>query len=158
MAMAATGMVWLTGLGPHSTYAAHVLPPLLPLVLGFGLGLVTAPRTAPGTAPKAVPSAKTAPPGREPQPHPPDVPHLDRSVMYGVPHPAALPERLPHLGADDLPDVGEPARVALHALQQLKHLEPGLVVRQSGQHLTSQPLHHHTMHGAPHSLIGSGRP
>jgi EmrB/QacA subfamily drug resistance transporter len=38
MAMAAAGMVWLTGLGLHSTYAAHVLPPLL--VLGFGLGLV----------------------------------------------------------------------------------------------------------------------
>ncbi|WP_326691654.1 MULTISPECIES: DHA2 family efflux MFS transporter permease subunit [unclassified Streptomyces] len=38
MAMAAASMVWLTGLGLHSAYAAHVLPPLL--VLGCGLGLV----------------------------------------------------------------------------------------------------------------------
>ncbi|GAA2635320.1 MFS transporter [Streptomyces axinellae] len=38
MATASIAMVWLTGLGLHSTYPAHVLPPLL--ILGFGLGLV----------------------------------------------------------------------------------------------------------------------
>jgi EmrB/QacA subfamily drug resistance transporter len=38
MAMAVGGMVWLTTLDLHSTYAANVLPPLL--VMGFGLGLV----------------------------------------------------------------------------------------------------------------------
>jgi EmrB/QacA subfamily drug resistance transporter len=37
MALAAGGMVGLTGLGLHSGYAAHVLPPLL--VIGLGLGL-----------------------------------------------------------------------------------------------------------------------
>jgi EmrB/QacA subfamily drug resistance transporter len=37
MLVAADGMVWLTGLGLHSTYAAHVLPPLL--LVGAGLGL-----------------------------------------------------------------------------------------------------------------------
>jgi EmrB/QacA subfamily drug resistance transporter len=41
MLVAAIGMVLLTGLGVHSTYAAHVLPGLL--VLGVGLGLVFAP-------------------------------------------------------------------------------------------------------------------
>jgi fucose permease len=35
--LAAIGMAWLTRLGLHSTYAAHVLPPLL--VIGLGLGL-----------------------------------------------------------------------------------------------------------------------
>jgi MFS family permease len=38
MAMASAGMVWLTALDLHSSYAADVLPPLL--VIGFGLGLV----------------------------------------------------------------------------------------------------------------------
>jgi EmrB/QacA subfamily drug resistance transporter len=38
MALAAIGMVLLTGLGLHSSYATAVLPPLL--VMGFGLGLV----------------------------------------------------------------------------------------------------------------------
>ncbi|HEV7585314.1 MAG TPA: MFS transporter [Solirubrobacteraceae bacterium] len=39
--LAAIGMVLLTGLDTHSTYAAHVLPGLL--VLGVGVGLVSAP-------------------------------------------------------------------------------------------------------------------
>ncbi|WP_314173649.1 DHA2 family efflux MFS transporter permease subunit [Streptomyces winkii] len=38
MGMASAGLIWLTALGLHSSYAAHVLPPLL--VLGVGLGLV----------------------------------------------------------------------------------------------------------------------
>ncbi|GAA2079159.1 MFS transporter [Streptomyces albiaxialis] len=38
MGLSAAGLVWLTALGLHSGYAAHVLPPLL--VLGLGLGLV----------------------------------------------------------------------------------------------------------------------
>jgi predicted MFS family arabinose efflux permease len=37
MLLAAAGMAWLTRLGLHSTYAAHVLPPLL--LIGAGLGL-----------------------------------------------------------------------------------------------------------------------
>ncbi|POX52584.1 MFS transporter [Streptomyces sp. Ru72] len=37
MLLAAGGMVWLTRLGLHSGYAAHVLPPLL--LIGAGLGL-----------------------------------------------------------------------------------------------------------------------
>ncbi|OIV36752.1 MFS transporter [Mangrovactinospora gilvigrisea] len=37
MLAAAGAMVWLTRLDEHSTYAGHVLPPLL--VMGFGLGL-----------------------------------------------------------------------------------------------------------------------
>ncbi|MFJ5263232.1 MFS transporter [Streptomyces sp. NPDC088387] len=40
MALGAVGMAWLTGLGLDSSYAAHVLPPLL--VLGVGIGLVMA--------------------------------------------------------------------------------------------------------------------
>ncbi|MET8438036.1 hypothetical protein ABZV61_35870 [Streptomyces sp900116325] len=38
MLLAATGLVWLTGIGAHTSYAAHVLPPLL--VIGLGLGHV----------------------------------------------------------------------------------------------------------------------
>lgn len=38
MGLAAAGLVWLTALGTSSSYAAHVLPPLL--VMGVGLGLV----------------------------------------------------------------------------------------------------------------------
>ncbi|MCQ4084511.1 MFS transporter [Streptomyces sp. RB6PN25] len=37
MLMAAGGMVWLTRLGLHSGYAAHVLPPLL--IMGAGIGM-----------------------------------------------------------------------------------------------------------------------
>jgi EmrB/QacA subfamily drug resistance transporter len=40
--LAAIGMAWLTRLGLHSTYAAHVLPPLLVLGLGLGLSLPAA--------------------------------------------------------------------------------------------------------------------
>ncbi|WP_079131803.1 MFS transporter [Streptomyces nanshensis] len=38
MGLAAAGLIWLTGLNLHSSYAPHVLPPLL--VMGVGLGLV----------------------------------------------------------------------------------------------------------------------
>jgi EmrB/QacA subfamily drug resistance transporter len=41
------GMLWLTQLNLHSTYAAHVLPPLL--VIGFGMGLIFAPAMAMAT-------------------------------------------------------------------------------------------------------------
>ncbi|HWU06177.1 MAG TPA: MFS transporter [Streptomyces sp.] len=41
MVLAAVGLMWLTGLDAGSTYAAHVLPPLL--VFALGLGLVLAP-------------------------------------------------------------------------------------------------------------------
>lgn len=40
--LAASGMVWLTRLGLHSTYAAHVLPPLLAVGAGIGLTMPTA--------------------------------------------------------------------------------------------------------------------
>jgi EmrB/QacA subfamily drug resistance transporter len=42
MLLAAGGMVWLTGLGLDSSYAAHVLPPLLLIGLGLGLTMPTA--------------------------------------------------------------------------------------------------------------------
>ncbi|HEY0447535.1 MFS transporter [Actinophytocola sp.] len=42
MLLAASGMVWLTRLGLHSTYAAHVLPPLLLIGLGLGLSMPAA--------------------------------------------------------------------------------------------------------------------
>jgi hypothetical protein len=48
MLLAAVGMVVLTRLGVHSTYAAHVLPGLLPV--GVGLGLVFAPAMNTATA------------------------------------------------------------------------------------------------------------
>lgn len=48
MLLAAGGMAWLTGLDLHSTYAAHVLAPLL--VAGLGLGLVFAPAMNTATA------------------------------------------------------------------------------------------------------------
>ncbi|MFC4497148.1 MFS transporter [Streptomyces ovatisporus] len=38
MGLAVAGLIWLTPLGLHSGYAAHVLPPLV--ILGVGLGLV----------------------------------------------------------------------------------------------------------------------
>ncbi|WSQ06837.1 MFS transporter [Streptomyces sp. NBC_01231] len=41
MLLGAAGLVWLTTLGMDSTYAAHILPPLL--VTGFGIGLIMAP-------------------------------------------------------------------------------------------------------------------
>ncbi|WP_253827596.1 MFS transporter [Prauserella aidingensis] len=47
MAFAAAGMFWLTGLDASSTYAAHVLPPLV--VFGLGLGLVMAPSMSAAT-------------------------------------------------------------------------------------------------------------
>jgi EmrB/QacA subfamily drug resistance transporter len=42
MVLAAVGMAWLTRLGLHSTYAAHVLPPLLLVGAGIGLAMPTA--------------------------------------------------------------------------------------------------------------------
>jgi EmrB/QacA subfamily drug resistance transporter len=47
MALGAIGMLWMTSLDLHSSYAAHVLPPLL--VLGFGMGLIFAPAMAMAT-------------------------------------------------------------------------------------------------------------
>ncbi|MFD5747839.1 MFS transporter [Streptomyces sp. NPDC127033] len=48
MALAAVGLVRLTGLDAASTYTAHVLPPLL--VFGLGLGMVMAPCMSAATA------------------------------------------------------------------------------------------------------------
>ncbi|MFJ1897090.1 MULTISPECIES: MFS transporter [unclassified Streptomyces] len=42
MGLAAAGMVWLTALDLNSTYAAHVLPPLICLGLGLGMIFATA--------------------------------------------------------------------------------------------------------------------
>ncbi|GAA4697589.1 MFS transporter [Phytohabitans rumicis] len=47
MAISAAGMVWLTRLDLDSTYAAHILPPLI--VLGIGFGLIMAPAMSMGT-------------------------------------------------------------------------------------------------------------
>jgi EmrB/QacA subfamily drug resistance transporter len=47
MLLAAGAMVWLTRIGPDSSYASAVLPPLL--LAGFGLGLVIAPSINTGT-------------------------------------------------------------------------------------------------------------
>ncbi|MEJ3742624.1 DHA2 family efflux MFS transporter permease subunit [Actinomycetes bacterium KLBMP 9797] len=47
MLVSAAGMAWLTWLDLDSTYAAHVLPPLL--VLGIGFGLIMAPAMSVGT-------------------------------------------------------------------------------------------------------------
>lgn len=44
MGLPAAGMVWLTGLGPTSSYAGDIMPP--PIVAGLGLGLVKAPAMA----------------------------------------------------------------------------------------------------------------
>ncbi|MEV1022942.1 MFS transporter [Streptomyces sp. NPDC050264] len=38
MGLTAGGLVWLTGLDVHSTYSAHVLPPLI--IIGLGIGMV----------------------------------------------------------------------------------------------------------------------
>ncbi|WP_377268032.1 MFS transporter [Peterkaempfera sp. SMS 1(5)a] len=48
MALAAAGMVWLTGIGLQGGYASHILPPLL--VLGLGLGHVMPPAISLATA------------------------------------------------------------------------------------------------------------
>ncbi len=47
MVASCLGMVYLTGLGPHSNYFAHVMPSLL--VMGFGFGLIFAPSIATAT-------------------------------------------------------------------------------------------------------------
>ncbi|WP_327071055.1 MFS transporter [Kitasatospora sp. NBC_01302] len=41
MGITAAGLVWLTGLGLHSDYPAHLLPPLI--AVGLGIGLMIAP-------------------------------------------------------------------------------------------------------------------
>jgi len=46
MVLGAIGMLYLTGLGPHSTYAGHVLPALILMGLGFGLIFAPAISTA----------------------------------------------------------------------------------------------------------------
>jgi EmrB/QacA subfamily drug resistance transporter len=47
MLIAGGGMVWLTQIGAHSSYASAILPPLL--VFGVGMGLVVAPSINTGT-------------------------------------------------------------------------------------------------------------
>jgi hypothetical protein len=47
MTISAAGMAWMTWLDLDSTYATHVLPPLL--LLGAGLGLIIAPAMSVGT-------------------------------------------------------------------------------------------------------------
>jgi EmrB/QacA subfamily drug resistance transporter len=47
MLIAAAGMVFLAQLGVHSSYAAHILPGLIPL--GVGLGLISAPAMSTAT-------------------------------------------------------------------------------------------------------------
>jgi hypothetical protein len=47
MALGCAGMVYLTGLDAHSSYAAHVLPSLI--VMGFGFGLIFAPAISTAT-------------------------------------------------------------------------------------------------------------
>jgi EmrB/QacA subfamily drug resistance transporter len=44
MAAGCAGMLYLTSLGPHSSYAAHILPATI--VMGFGFGLIFAPAIA----------------------------------------------------------------------------------------------------------------
>ena len=46
MLLGTAGMLYLTGLGPHSSYAGHVLPALLVLGLGFGVIFAPAIQTA----------------------------------------------------------------------------------------------------------------
>ena len=47
MALACVGMVYLTGLSAHATYAADVLPSLL--IMGLGFGLIFAPAISTAT-------------------------------------------------------------------------------------------------------------
>jgi hypothetical protein len=47
MVLGAVGMLYLTGLGPHSTYVGHVMPALI--VMGLGFGLIFAPSIATAT-------------------------------------------------------------------------------------------------------------
>ncbi len=47
MVLGAAGMLYLTGLGPHSAYASHILPALI--VMGLGFGLIFAPSIATAT-------------------------------------------------------------------------------------------------------------
>jgi EmrB/QacA subfamily drug resistance transporter len=58
MALAAAGMVYLTGIGLDSTYAADVLPGLI--VMGLGIGLVMAPAMNTATAGVAAKDAGVA--------------------------------------------------------------------------------------------------
>src|SRR5947209_3374200 len=47
MLMGCVGMLYLTGIGPHSSYATHILPALI--VMGLGFGLIFAPAIATAT-------------------------------------------------------------------------------------------------------------
>jgi len=47
MVLGAIGMLYLTGLGPHSTYVGHMLPALI--VMGLGFGLIFAPAISTAT-------------------------------------------------------------------------------------------------------------
>jgi EmrB/QacA subfamily drug resistance transporter len=47
MVLGAIGMLYLTGLGPHSTYVGHVMPALI--VMGLGFGLIFAPAISTAT-------------------------------------------------------------------------------------------------------------
>ena len=47
MALACVGMVYLTGLGAHASYAADILPSLL--IMGLGFGLIFAPAISTAT-------------------------------------------------------------------------------------------------------------
>ncbi|MEV0219832.1 MFS transporter [Streptomyces sp. NPDC050704] len=58
MVLGAVGMVWLTALDMNSTYAAHVLPPLV--VTGLGIGLVMAPAMSLATSGVATDDAGVA--------------------------------------------------------------------------------------------------
>ncbi|MFD5268929.1 MFS transporter [Streptomyces sp. NPDC058335] len=58
MVLGAVGMIWLTDLGLDSTYAAHVLPPLL--VTGLGIGLIMAPAMSLATSGVATEDAGVA--------------------------------------------------------------------------------------------------
>jgi hypothetical protein len=47
LVLGAIGMIYLTGIGPHSSYATHVLPALI--VMGLGFGLIFAPAISSAT-------------------------------------------------------------------------------------------------------------
>jgi EmrB/QacA subfamily drug resistance transporter len=47
LVLGAIGMIYLTGIGPHSSYASHVLPALI--IMGLGFGLIFAPAISSAT-------------------------------------------------------------------------------------------------------------
>ncbi|WP_123666155.1 hypothetical protein [Actinocorallia herbida] len=58
MLVAADGLVWLTGIGLDTSYATHVLPPLI--VIGLGLGHVMPPAVGTASADVAAADAGAA--------------------------------------------------------------------------------------------------